>query len=370
MLTLGLLGLAKTQSLTTPPSGGNQKSVTTQYMGALAHVTITYNSPDVTGPNGEDRRGQIWGKLVPYGLTDLGFGPRRPAPWRAGANENTTFHFSHDVLIEGKPLPAGTYGFHLIVAENGPWTAIFSKNAGAWGSYFYDPAEDALRVDITPRQGPFTEWLTYSFTDREPESCTVVLRWEEKELPLHVAVQNMPELYYAQMRTELQNAAGFNPQNWVAAATYLVQHNIHLEEALAWTDYAISGPFIGVENFGTLSAKANVLNKMGRTREASELMDQAIAHPNVTPMEVHLYGRQLIAQGDKEKAMKVFQQNYERFDGAWPTNFGLARGYAAMGDYQEALKYARLAEAQAPDQPNKDNLAQIIQRLEKNEPIN
>ncbi len=62
------------------------------------------------GPDGKDRRGQIWGKLVPYGLTDLGFGNGKPDPWRAGANENTVFAVSNDVNIEGKRLPAGRYG--------------------------------------------------------------------------------------------------------------------------------------------------------------------------------------------------------------------------------------------------------------------
>lgn len=369
LFLLSAYGLLDAQSLTTPPSGGNQKSVVTQYMGTLAHVTVTYNSPDVTGPNGEDRRGKIWGTLVPYGLTDLGFGPRRPAPWRAGANENTTFTFSHDVTVAGKPLSAGTYGFHLIPAASGPWTAIFSHNATAWGSYFYDPAEDALRVEVMPQRGNYHEWLTYDFIERDPDGCTVALRWEEMEVPLRIEVQNMPELYYTQMRRELQNAAGFNPQNWIAGVNFLVQHNLHLEEALSWADYALSAPFIGSENFSTLSAKASVLNKMGRTREASELMDKAIARPELTPMEIHLYGRQLIAQGEKDKAMQIFQYNFERFNGAWPTNFGLARGYAAKGDYKNALKHARIAESQAPDQPNKDNLTQIIERLEKNEAI-
>ena len=55
-----------------------------------------------------------WGTNVAhYGLQDLGHGTCYAAPWRAGANENTTFSFSHPVQVEGKDLPAGTYGFSL-----------------------------------------------------------------------------------------------------------------------------------------------------------------------------------------------------------------------------------------------------------------
>jgi hypothetical protein len=43
-------------------------------------ITIEYSSPAVHGPDDKDRRGQIWGKLVPYGLTGLGFATANPTP--------------------------------------------------------------------------------------------------------------------------------------------------------------------------------------------------------------------------------------------------------------------------------------------------
>jgi hypothetical protein len=43
--------------MTLPPSGNNQKSEVTQYLG-MVKVTIAYSSPDVSGR-------EIWGKLVP-----------------------------------------------------------------------------------------------------------------------------------------------------------------------------------------------------------------------------------------------------------------------------------------------------------------
>lgn len=41
-------GIAWTQTLSTPSSGGNQKSKVTQYIGPV-EVTIAYSSPDVHG---------------------------------------------------------------------------------------------------------------------------------------------------------------------------------------------------------------------------------------------------------------------------------------------------------------------------------
>ena len=127
--------------MTLPPSGDNNRNVITQYIGSLVSVTITYNSPNVTGPNGEDRKGKIWGELVPYGFVDQGFGTSKAAPWRAGSNQNTTITFSHDVLVQGKPLKAGTYGFFISPQQNAPWMLIFSKNYTSWGSFFYNENE-------------------------------------------------------------------------------------------------------------------------------------------------------------------------------------------------------------------------------------
>ena len=172
-----------------PPSGNNQRASVTQNIGPVS-VTIEYSSPAVHGPDGKDRRGQIWGKLVPYGLADLGFGNGKPAPWRAGANENTVFAVSDDVSIEGKRLPAGRYGLHMIPGPE-EWVLVFSKDANAWGSFYYDPAHDALRVTVKPHKHEYREWLTYEFTTRRPAETVAELQWEELAVPWSIKVENI-----------------------------------------------------------------------------------------------------------------------------------------------------------------------------------
>src|ERR1700735_5110486 len=86
--------------LTALPDGGNKQAVVSERIG-ITDVTLHYNRPGVKG-----REGQIWGKLIPEGYADLGFGTSKAAPWRAGSNENTTIEFTTDVLVEGQPLPA------------------------------------------------------------------------------------------------------------------------------------------------------------------------------------------------------------------------------------------------------------------------
>ncbi|MGH1436469.1 MAG: DUF2911 domain-containing protein [Lewinella sp.] len=371
LTTLLLLSFSLTaQTVTQPPSGNNQKCEVTQYIGSLVKVTINYSSPNVTGPNGQDRTGQIWGQLVPYGLTDLGFGLQNPSPWRAGANENTTISFSHDVEIQGQKIQAGTYGLHLIVEESQPWTIILSHNHTAWGSFFYKESEDALRVTAEAEDAPFAQWLTYSFTDRQPDQCTVAMRWENKKLPFTIKVPEMTEVYLANMRQELESTAGFNWQGWNQAANYCLQQNTNLEEALTWAENAVALPFIGQANFNTLSTKAQLLYALDRKEEAETELQAAIAYPGANSFQIHVIGRQMIGSGDTKMALKVFEANHQRFEGAWPTEVGMARGLSAVGRYADAVKHAEIALSQAPDQLNKDNLVQMIENLKAGKDVN
>jgi len=340
-------GESLAQSLTLPPSGENQKSSVTQWIG-LVSVTITYNSPDVTGPNGEDRTGKIWGGVVPWGMADNNFGRAEKIPWRGGANENTVLTVSHDVLVEGEPLPAGTYGLHFIPQPD-EWTIIFSENSTSWGSYFYDEKEDVLRVKVVPRKGDFTEWLTYEFIERKPDHTIAALKWEEMMVPFKIEA-DVEGYYLAAIRNDLRSAAGFSYQNWVQAVNYCVNNNINLQEALQWADYAIGAPFVGQKNFTTLQAKAVVLMKLQRNDEADVLMAEAMDLPSTTMRDMHFYGRQLIQMDRPEKALEVFETNRKRHpEDNFTTYVGLARGYEAVGKKKLAIKNYRLAAENAPD---------------------
>jgi hypothetical protein len=334
------------QSITLPPSGDNQKSSVTQWIGPVS-VQIIYNSPDVTGPGGEDRKGKIWGGVVPYGMADNNFGTAKKMPWRAGANENTTITFSHDLKVEGSGIKAGTYGIHMIPGSE-KWTIIFSRNSGAWGSYFYDQKDDALRVEVTPTTGPHTEWLIYDFVEKEPAYTVAVLKWEKMVVPFRIEA-DVINIYLSKIREELQNSPGFNWQNWVAAINFCVSNDVNLDEALLWSDYAIEAPFVGERNFETLTTKASLLYKMERGAEADKIVEEAFNEPTASMAKIHAYGRQLIGIGQVKKALEVFEMNRKKYpDDNFTTLVGLARGYEANGKIKLARKNYLLAAENAP----------------------
>jgi len=196
----------------------SQQAEVSQRIG-LTEVTIRYHRPLVNGR-------KIWGDLVPYGKV-----------WRTGANINTTISFTDPVTIEGKPLDAGTYGLHTIPNAD-EWTLIFSKNATSWGSFTYDAAEDALRVNVKPRASEPHNALTFDFEDVEPDAAVVALQWEKLAVPFRVAVDTH-RITQASLGRQLRTLERYTWMSWNDAANYLLSQNIALEDALKYANKSI-----------------------------------------------------------------------------------------------------------------------------------
>ena len=222
-------------------------------------VTITYNRPAVRGRS-------IWGSLVPYDQV-----------WRTGANEATTIEFSEDVLVNGQPLPKGTYSLHTVPGRD-QWTLIFNKAANQWGSYAYDAAQDALRVTAKPERADFREWLTFDITDMTTDTARFVVRWENVAVPFTVDTQSTARAIQA-----AEKAIGAMDNNrWLTpyrAADFAFSAN-RMAEAQRWLDMSIKER----ETLPNLWLKARMLHAQGKTAEALRTAEQAIAKagPNDT----------------------------------------------------------------------------------------
>src|SRR5258706_731215 len=346
--------------LTVPPDGGNKKAMVGERIG-LTDVTIHYDRPGVKG-----REGKIWGQLIPIGYTDQGFGSSKAAPWRAGANENTTIEFSNDVKIEGQSLAAGRYGFFVAYDPN-ECTLIFSKNSTSWGSFYYDDKEDVLRVKVKPvALDKSVEWLKYEFMNQTENAATVSLQWEKLMIPFKIETDYVKD-QLAVFRNELRNSKGFQWQSWNQAASWTLQRNVDLEEALLWADSATSASFGGSQSFAGYATKAQILDKLGRSDEAAAIMKTAM--PFGTMNDIHQYGRSLIAQKKPKEALEIFKMNYDKNPNQVTTLIGLVRGYSANGDYKTALNYANKAMA-ITDTQNKSNLQTMIDKLKDGKDVN
>jgi len=359
-ILVSAFGTARAQ-LTSLPNGGNKRASVSEGIG-VTNVTITYSRPAV-----KKRDGHIWGELVPPGYVDQGFGPSKHAPWRAGANESTTIEFTTDVKIEGQPLAAGKYGFFIAYDPN-ECTLIFSKNSTSWGSFFYKPDEDVLKVKVKPVPADKSvEWLKYEFTDQTPSSATIALEWEKQVIPFKVEA-DVVGTQLASFRKELRTERGFSWEAWDQAAQYCVQNKTNLDEALMWTDTATSINFGGDRSFTAWSTKASVLEALGKNDEAAAVMKKAYPYGNMN--ELYFYARGLSRMKKGQQAFDAFKFAFDKYPNQFITTAGMARGYSAIGDYKKALTYALKAQAIAPDPANKNITDTFVKKLQAGEDIN
>jgi hypothetical protein len=123
-------------------------------------VSINYSQPSVKG------------RTIGVDLE-----PMPDKVWRAGANEATVFEVDNDVLVEGKVLPKGKYGFFILV-KGKSWNLIFNKTWDQWGTR-YNEADDVFRVPVRGgKAAEFAEKLTYKIST----DGIVTLLWGDKEV--------------------------------------------------------------------------------------------------------------------------------------------------------------------------------------------
>lgn len=331
---------------------GSQQATVSQRVG-VSDVSITYSRPSVNGR-------EIWGKLVPYGMNNLGFGTATEAPWRAGANENTTITFTHDATLEGKPIKAGTYGLHVELKDDSNTTIILSHDANAWGSFFYDKSKDALRADVTTKTTSHRELLTYEFNTVKPKSTIVSLVWEKKEIPFEVGF-DVTDIVLNDFRAKSKGNLGFNRQNWENMARFSVNNYGDLEEALGWIDGAIAGNFYSQKTFNNLAIKGQILNKMGKTQEYAKLMDEAASMANKN--QLNALGYQMLGIKDYERALKFFKLNVANNPKDANSYDSLGECYKTMGDKKNAIKNLKKSLSLNPPANVKANSEKLLAEL-------
>jgi len=233
----------------------SQKQEVRQTVGDTT-VSIVYSRPNVRGR-------KVWGGLVPYNEV-----------WRAGADENTTVEFTRDVTINGKALPVGKYGFHVLPTEN-EMTLIFSKDNDKWGSFSYRAENDALRLTVKPTKSQFEESLSYYFSDVTVSSAKVSLAWGDIAISFTVDTGDVHSRSIQALRQAISARAGDDIRPMTQGASYVLSFQLksYYQEAIAWLDIALKSR----ETFALLSSKSRLLAADGKTMEAISVGEKAVA---------------------------------------------------------------------------------------------
>jgi Protein of unknown function (DUF2911) len=124
------------------------------------HVHIDYGSPSVRGRN-------IWNGLVAYNQI-----------WATGAHKATWVDFSKDVMIQGKHIPKGKYGFFTIPNKK-TWTLVLSKTWDMHLADDYKQENDVIRMTVRPQKNKhIVEGLTYEVIAINPQKGLIKMSWE------------------------------------------------------------------------------------------------------------------------------------------------------------------------------------------------
>jgi hypothetical protein len=136
-----------------------------------AHIHMDYSSPGV-------RNRIIFGGLLSYDMV-----------WQAGAHNATWLETNEDLIIDGKTLPAGKYGFFTIPSKE-EWIVIFNTNWDQHGKDAYDAKDDVLRLKVKPMiSKTVTEHLTYNLKKVNKNEGSISLAWEKVSISFNFTVQ-------------------------------------------------------------------------------------------------------------------------------------------------------------------------------------
>ena len=136
-----------------------------------AHIHMDYSSPGV-------RNRIIFGGLLSY-----------DAVWQAGAHNATWLETDKDLVIAGKTLTAGKYGFFIIPSKD-EWTVIFNTNWEQHGKDEYDTKDDVLRFKIKPMiSETITEHLEYKVKKVNNNEGLIYFAWEKVSISFNFATQ-------------------------------------------------------------------------------------------------------------------------------------------------------------------------------------
>ena len=136
-----------------------------------AHIHMDYSSPGV-------RNRIIFGGLLSY-----------DAVWQAGAHNATWLETDKDLVIAGKTLTAGKYGFFIIPSKD-EWTVIFNTNWEQHGKDEYDTKDDVLRLKVKPIiSETVTEHLEYKVKKVNNNEGLIYFAWEKVSISFNFVTQ-------------------------------------------------------------------------------------------------------------------------------------------------------------------------------------
>lgn len=347
--TLSFAGQSQFHTLKIPQPSNHV--IETQQLG-VTDITIDYSSPSA---NGRD----VWND--PNVIPQNG----NPIPWRAGANMNTTIEFSTDVTINGNPLKAGKYGFHII--PNGEqYTLLFAHANNLWGSYYVNVDKDVtLKAEVKSEECAYSEKLDFEFLNWKDSSVDIGLEWTNRRIPFTVSV-DLNKTVVESFRNELRGINTYHWQAWDDAAKWCLAHNTNLEEAYTWANRSINGGYYGFaanKNVTNLTTKARLEFALKRKEDKIATINE-ILKMDILFDEAYGLGNALIRMDEPAAGLEVTNAALKKDANVWFLKLNKALCHYFMNDKKSAIKELDAVNEIAPN-GFKPRLVQIKEEMKK-----
>lgn len=190
--------------------------------------------------------------------------------WRTGANASSKISFSDDVMIEGNKVPAGTYAIYSIPGKD-MWTVMLYKDLSL-GGYVgnYDKEQELLRFKVKAEMAPTSvETFFIMIDDISYNSAEISLQWGKYRVPFTLEVMTDDMV----MKDIDQTLSGPSAGDYYAAAAYYYETGKDMNKALEWVQKANAES----ARYWTLRMEANIMHKLGKNKEAKEVLKKSAA---------------------------------------------------------------------------------------------
>lgn len=236
--------------------------VITQELG-FNEITVDYCRPSV-------RNRVIFGDLVPYGSI-----------WRTGANASTKLKIKEEVSFDGHEVPAGDYALYTIPGKD-EWTIIIHTVTSYWGvGKEYKESDDLLRFKVKPiTLGKKIETMTIEFSDFSDNNCMLEIKWENTLVKFKIESFSDKKV----MSEIDEKMKGVSQATYYQSAVYYLENGKDLKLALTWIDKALENN----EKFWILNHKAQILNKLGRYKEALSVAEHSLSLAKIAENEEYI----------------------------------------------------------------------------------
>jgi tetratricopeptide (TPR) repeat protein len=184
----------------------------------LSSIELTYSRPGLKGR-------KFIGVIEPYNVV-----------WRTGANAATRIKFNDPVEILGHEVDTGSYAIYTIPQKNADWTFILNRGINNDGVQGYKESEDVFREKVKVQKlSPKLETFTMQFANLRPESCDLLIKWEDFSISIPIKTNIKDKL-----REEIEAALQTENKPYWQAAQFYNEYDNNKTKALEMINEAIN----------------------------------------------------------------------------------------------------------------------------------